>query len=283
LSKRSHLIRKTLLLCSLPVLLGAAIIGIMQWTRDVPYVAGKEEEGITRSLDRSLEQSIAGLRFTEVSERAGIRFEHFPFRRTSQLPEDMGPGVAWGDYDGDGLPDLFLVNFAAPLGVPDEEMAASPATDRLYRNRGDGTSRNRCELWRLRRRRRRGPLRHVVGTQYLVGEPGRWDVPRCHHARRPGCRGILDRRLLGGLRSRRRLGSLCVRVRELHPRGARRCFHAVGRRGESLHHQSFFVYTPTESLLRQSGGRHLRGACRRRRRSGRDGSQPGRRVGGLRW
>ena len=129
MSKRSRLIRKTLILCSLPVLLLAAILAIMQWSRDDRYVAGQEQEGITRSLDRSLEPLSTGLRFTEVSEQAGIRFEHFPFRRTSQLPEDMGPGGAWGDYDGDGLPDLFLVNFAAPLGVPDEEMAASSATD----------------------------------------------------------------------------------------------------------------------------------------------------------
>jgi len=146
LSKRRSLVRKTLILCSLPVVMVATIIAIKQWTRDDRYVAGREEEGITRSLDRRLERPSTGLRFTEVTEQAGIRFEHFPFRRTSQLPEDMGPGVAWGDpgvawgdYDGDGLPDLFLVNFAAPLGVPDEEMAASPATDRLYRNRGDGT------------------------------------------------------------------------------------------------------------------------------------------------
>jgi tetratricopeptide (TPR) repeat protein len=117
----------------------AAIMAIMQWDRADRYVAGQEEEGITRSLDRSLDQPSSGLRFTEVSEQAGIRFEHFPFQRTSQLPEDMGPGGAWGDYDGDGLPDLFLVNFAAPLGVADERMAASPATDRLYRNRGNGT------------------------------------------------------------------------------------------------------------------------------------------------
>ncbi|MBW2293665.1 MAG: VCBS repeat-containing protein, partial [Deltaproteobacteria bacterium] len=128
MSKRRSLVRKTLILCSLPVVMVAAIIAIKQWTRDDRYVAGQEEEGITRSLDRSLERPSTGLRFTEVTEQAGIRFEHFPFRRTSQLPEDMGPGVAWGDYDGDGLPDLFLVNFAAPLGVPDEEMAASPAT-----------------------------------------------------------------------------------------------------------------------------------------------------------
>ncbi len=139
MSKRSRLIRKTLLLCSLPVVLVALFIAIAHWTDDERYVAGEEEEGITRSLDRSLERPATHLRFTDVAEQAGIRFDHFPFRRTSQLPEDMGSGGAWGDYDGDGWPDLFLVNFAAPLGVPDEQLAASTATDRLYRNRGDGT------------------------------------------------------------------------------------------------------------------------------------------------
>jgi tetratricopeptide (TPR) repeat protein len=133
------LIRKTLLFCSLPVLLAVAILVVTQGARDAPYVAGEEQEGITRSLDRDLADRTSGLRFTEVSDEAGIHFEHFPFRRTSQIPEDMGSGAAWGDYDADGLPDLFLVNFAAPVGVSDEEMAASPATDRLYRNLGDGT------------------------------------------------------------------------------------------------------------------------------------------------
>ncbi len=139
MTKRGRLIRKTLILCSLFVLLIAVFIAIRHWTSEERYVAGQEREGITRSLDRSHERPPTSLRFTEVSEQAGIHFEHFPFQRTSQIPEDMGSGGAWGDYDGDGWPDLFLVNFAAPLGVPDAEMAASPATDRLFRNRGDGT------------------------------------------------------------------------------------------------------------------------------------------------
>jgi len=69
LTKRGRLIRNTLLLCSLPVLLIALFMAIKQWTRDDRYVAGQEQEGITRSLDRSLEQPSTGLRFTEVSER----------------------------------------------------------------------------------------------------------------------------------------------------------------------------------------------------------------------
>jgi tetratricopeptide (TPR) repeat protein len=137
MSKRIRLIWKTLILCSIPVVLIAVVFIVKQQSQDAPYVAGEEQEGITRSLDRSLEQS-SGLRFTDVAEEAGLRFDHFPFHRTSQLPEDMGSGLAWGDYDADGFPDLFVVNFAAPVGVPDEEMAASDAIDRLFRTERAG-------------------------------------------------------------------------------------------------------------------------------------------------
>ena len=37
----------------------------------------------------------------------------------------MAKGVAWGDFDGDGWPDLYVSNYSTP--------------NRLYRNRGDGT------------------------------------------------------------------------------------------------------------------------------------------------
>ncbi|HJN51799.1 MAG TPA: FG-GAP-like repeat-containing protein [Pseudomonadales bacterium] len=138
MSRRIRLIWTTSIVCTFFVLIATFLL--LQWQEeDAPYVAGQEQEGITRSLDRSLQRASSDIRFTEVTEQAGIRFEHFPFTRTSQLPEDMGSGVAWGDYDGDGLADLFLVNFAAPVGVSEAEMAAGAVTDRLYRNRGDGT------------------------------------------------------------------------------------------------------------------------------------------------
>jgi len=53
---------------------------------------------------------------------------------------DTGKGstAAWGDYDGDGLLDLFVANWRC---FPEcaSESAAELASDRLYRNRGDGT------------------------------------------------------------------------------------------------------------------------------------------------
>jgi enediyne biosynthesis protein E4 len=138
-SRRKQLIRRTLLWCSAPVILAGAWVVRDAQRGSETYVAGTATEGITRDLDRSVEGGASPLAFTDVTAAAGIAFAHFPFPRTQQLPEDMGSGAAWADYDGDGNVDLFLVNFAAPLGTPAAEMAASPAADHLYRNRGDGT------------------------------------------------------------------------------------------------------------------------------------------------
>jgi hypothetical protein len=79
-----------------------------------------------------------GVVFTERAEAAGLRFVHFQGERSSQLPEDMGSGLAWGDYDGDGDSDLFIVNVSGPLTLTAAETARSPATAKLYRNDGAG-------------------------------------------------------------------------------------------------------------------------------------------------
>lgn len=75
------------------------------------------------------------LSFRQV-EDSGIDFRHFPAMRNSLLPEDMGSGLAWGDYDNDGDPDLFLVNFQHGI-VPDKN-SRKPGMHALYRNDGHG-------------------------------------------------------------------------------------------------------------------------------------------------
>jgi hypothetical protein len=67
--------------------------------------------------------------FEEVAERAGLGRAHRAFlpdaARTVPVPgEHLPPGVAVLDFDGDGLPDLFVCGGDG---------------NRLYRNRGDGT------------------------------------------------------------------------------------------------------------------------------------------------
>ncbi|VAW42492.1 hypothetical protein MNBD_GAMMA01-982 [hydrothermal vent metagenome] len=93
--------------------------------------------GLTNILDRSVTEGMKRFNFTDVSESAGIVFQHFPATRESLLPEDMGSGVAWGDYDNDGNVDLFLVNFKGSINSQGTENILGRHA--LYQNQGDDT------------------------------------------------------------------------------------------------------------------------------------------------
>jgi len=103
------------------------------------YRPGEPIEGLTAALNRDIPEDHPRVTFDDVTARAGIHFTQFSGTRSSQLPEDMGSGAAWGDYDNDGWLDLFLVNTAGPLSATPGEAVASPARSALYRNNGDGT------------------------------------------------------------------------------------------------------------------------------------------------
>src|SRR5919109_2754070 len=76
------------------------------------------------------------IRFTDVTEQAGIRFIHEAGARGQKwYPETIGAGGGFFDYDGDGREDILLLN-----GRPWPESRQPPEpTMRLYRNLGDGT------------------------------------------------------------------------------------------------------------------------------------------------
>lgn len=95
--------------------------------------AGASVEGLTSVLSKEVGRQEVLLRFEDVAAEAGVSFRHFPAERSSLIAEDMGPGVAWGDFDDDGLVDLFLVNFARPV-APGSRIEGDAGRARLYRN-----------------------------------------------------------------------------------------------------------------------------------------------------
>ena len=76
-----------------------------------------------------------GFRFTDVTTQAGIHFEHNSGAFGGKfLPETMGSGCAFLDYDRDGWQDILLINGADWPGHKKNR-----TTLRLYHNNGDGT------------------------------------------------------------------------------------------------------------------------------------------------
>jgi hypothetical protein len=75
------------------------------------------------------------IRFTDVTEQAGIHFKHNSGAFGKKyLPETMGSGVCFLDYDNDGWQDILLVNSMDwPGHGPGKSFPA------LYRNNQDGT------------------------------------------------------------------------------------------------------------------------------------------------
>jgi len=105
------------------------------------YRPGGQVAGLTAGLSRSLPEDRPHVTFTDVTAAAGIQFHHFAGQRSSQLPEDMGSGAVWGDFDNDGWLDLYVLNEAGPLTLSESQVEQSPAHAALYHNEGDGTFR----------------------------------------------------------------------------------------------------------------------------------------------
>ena len=138
LSRRQRLVLITAII-GLIFISGMVLIFWLASKPDRPYKPGEEIQGLTSQLSRTIPQNYPKIRFVDVSQKAGIHYKHFSGRRSTQLPEDMGSGAAWGDYDNDGWLDLFVVNQVGPLTLTADEIKNSPAHCSLYHNNGDGT------------------------------------------------------------------------------------------------------------------------------------------------
>jgi hypothetical protein len=121
---RKHTIRCTLL--------GAGV------ALALAYGCGGKDDESGRETGAGAAVNVPAVRFTDITDRAGITFRHVNGAFGAKLmPETLGSGVAFLDYDKDGKPDLLFVNSCY---WPGHEPKSQPApTLALYRNRGDGT------------------------------------------------------------------------------------------------------------------------------------------------
>jgi hypothetical protein len=86
-------------------------------------------------LALALPAGAAEVSFVDVTTAAGIRFQHENGAFGEKyLPETMGSGVAFLDFDGDGWQDLFFVNSKRWPG-----RSGTPSYPKLYRNDRDGS------------------------------------------------------------------------------------------------------------------------------------------------
>ena len=90
---------------------------------------------LAQAADSTTGSAASGaVHFTDVTQAAGIRFTHNAGRTGKKwLPETMGSGVAFVDVDGDGKPDIVLINGEDWISRGRHTTAA------LYHNNGNGT------------------------------------------------------------------------------------------------------------------------------------------------
>ena len=88
-------------------------------------VAGGETDNAKTTLFKKLPPSTTGIDWVHENAMSETRY----------LPETLGPGCAFFDYDNDGWVDLYLVQY----GPSDFFTPEKPLSNALYRNNGNGT------------------------------------------------------------------------------------------------------------------------------------------------
>ena len=128
---------RAVIAAALAVVAAAAALYATHGGEEAPYRPGEAVEGITDVNRHQASGADWGIRWTDVAAKSGLAFRHFSAGvRSTQLPEDMGSGLAFGDYDGDGWWDLFVADTTGPLTMSPSELASARGGCRLYHNLG---------------------------------------------------------------------------------------------------------------------------------------------------
>ncbi len=132
-SRRQGLLLRTLAGAAIVIVAITAAIFLRERAGNAP----SDDLGIEDVLARDLPADVPRIQFIDRGQELTPPFRHFNGARSHRLPEDMGSGVAWGDCDDDGLPDLYVVSFAGPLTLTSAQLAEMPG-NALYHNLGSG-------------------------------------------------------------------------------------------------------------------------------------------------
>ena len=145
LSRGEAKIRRAFLISVLVIAAIAVLAGLGYWLSlgkpaepvveeaEIKPVAEPAAETVGEGQGRSVPPEV---RFTDITQAAGIHFVHVNGAYGERLmPETIGSGAAFFDYDRDGDQDLFLVNSSE---WKDHRTLPAPPTQHLYRNDGNG-------------------------------------------------------------------------------------------------------------------------------------------------
>ncbi|MCH2337470.1 MAG: VCBS repeat-containing protein, partial [Pseudomonadales bacterium] len=129
-------IRRSLIVIGTAGFLGFLIFLGQHFARPEP-TATEQREPLGPSNPQGNDVIAPDLVFTDITSSAGITFTHVSGAYGERLlPETMGGGVAFLDFNNDGHQDLVLVN---SNHWPWQETRKPPPRSRLYRNEGNGT------------------------------------------------------------------------------------------------------------------------------------------------
>lgn len=125
---------------SVVIIIVGGLIGLMVWLIGRPEPAPPPQDHVLvppKGQQRQAEAPAAA--FTDITSQAGIDFVHFNGATGEKLlPETMGGGCAFLDFDNDGDQDILLVNSAPWPEANAAQHPPFPPTHALYRNDGAG-------------------------------------------------------------------------------------------------------------------------------------------------